>query len=180
MRRPFRTDPPSGSVLEINGDLMKQLRVESANENALIGFYVQAAVDLLDGYSGTLGRCILSQRWAFPAPMSGCDLSLPFPDCREMTVERLEGATWSPVAGAAITEGFDRITITGLPIDRLDVWVRLTAGWAMPANVPANLKQAIRMLVAHWYENREAALAGTVSSQVQFGVDMLLAPLRRI
>lgn len=34
--------------------------------------------------------------------------------------------------------------------------------------------QAILLLVAHWFANREAAVTGTISSQVQLGVDRLL------
>lgn len=180
MRRPFRVTPPAAGILNQSGDLRPHVRVDDAVEGALIDAYVQAAVDLLDGYSGILSRCILAQRWAFPVPLSGCELCLPFPDCRGMTVEQYDGTDFSPVAGAVITEGFDRITITGLPNDRSDIYVLLTAGWATAADVPGNLKQAIRMLVAHWYENRETVVVGTITSEVQFGVDQLLQPLKSI
>lgn len=40
--------------------------------------------------------------------------------------------------------------------------------------VPENIKQAIRMVVAHWYRNREAILQGTISKEIEIGVDALL------
>lgn len=40
--------------------------------------------------------------------------------------------------------------------------------------VPEHIKQAIRMVVAHWYRNRESVLVGTISKEVEFGVDALL------
>lgn len=37
-----------------------------------------------------------------------------------------------------------------------------------------DVEQAILLLVAHWYANREAVVTGTIASQVQLGVDRLL------
>lgn len=45
------------------------------------------------------------------------------------------------------------------------------------AAVPARIKQAMALLVAHWFENREAVLVGTISGPIAFTVDALLAPL---
>ena len=73
-----------------------------------------------------------------------------------------------------------RPTLSGLPSDRSNVYLTLTAGWPSPAGVPHNLKQAIRLLVGHWYENREAATAGGVSAEIQFGVDTLISPFRSV
>jgi hypothetical protein len=38
------------------------------------------------------------------------------------------------------------------------------------------MRQAVLMLVAHWYENREAIVVGTISSEVSLGVNQLLSP----
>lgn len=40
------------------------------------------------------------------------------------------------------------------------VAVTFTAGFA-PADVPPDLKEAMLAMVAHWFENREAVVAGT-------------------
>lgn len=50
----------------------------------------------------------------------------------------------------------------------------LTGSSTTTASVPANIKQALRMLVAHWYRNRESALVGTVSTEISMGLDALL------
>jgi uncharacterized phage protein (predicted DNA packaging) len=36
--------------------------------------------------------------------------------------------------------------------------------------VPAELKQAVKMLAAHWYENRETVLVGISAQEVPHGV----------
>ena len=46
------------------------------------------------------------------------------------------------------------------------------------SDVPAPIVEAIKMLVAHWYENREAEVTGTISTEVKIGVDALLRPYR--
>ena len=39
--------------------------------------------------------------------------------------------------------------------------------------IPATVVQALRMLVAHWYENRQDEITGAVSTNVQLGVKAL-------
>lgn len=37
------------------------------------------------------------------------------------------------------------------------VWIEYTAGYSTAASVPATLRQAIKFMVGHWFEHREAA-----------------------
>jgi uncharacterized phiE125 gp8 family phage protein len=52
----------------------------------------------------------------------------------------------------------------------------LIAYTAGEADIPDGMRQAVLMLVAHWYENREAIVVGTISSEVSLGVNQLLSP----
>ena len=52
--------------------------------------------------------------------------------------------------------------------------VRFVAGYASAGNVPQTIKQAILLVVGHWYENREAVLVGAMSRDIEFGVKSLL------
>ena len=47
-------------------------------------------------------------------------------------------------------------------------------------DVPAPLRQALLMLVAHWFEVREAAVAGIAVGPVALGVERLIAPFRLV
>ena len=51
------------------------------------------------------------------------------------------------------------------------VTVQFEAGYNV---VPANIKQAILLLVAHWFEHREAVASSTVASEIEFAVTALL------
>lgn len=55
------------------------------------------------------------------------------------------------------------------------VTVTFVAGYgATPATVPATTRQAIEMLAAHFYENREAILTGTIATPTPLAVESLL------
>lgn len=67
------------------------------------------------------------------------------------------------------------------PSVRLDdnaVQVTYLAGYGGAANVPTPAKHAIKMLVGHWYANRETVLVGSISKELDFAVSALLANLR--
>lgn len=52
--------------------------------------------------------------------------------------------------------------------------VRYVAGYATPEAIPQRYKQAILLLVGHWYENRESAISGTISREIDFSVTALV------
>lgn len=54
------------------------------------------------------------------------------------------------------------------------VWVDVIAGYANAAAVPRGLKQAILLLVGHWFENREAVAIGTITSEVPLAAQALM------
>lgn len=58
--------------------------------------------------------------------------------------------------------------------------IRTVNGWTDPSLVPADLKQAVLMLLADWYEDREDELVGVrlMSVKVQRGIDEILAPYK--
>jgi uncharacterized phiE125 gp8 family phage protein len=59
------------------------------------------------------------------------------------------------------------------------VVITYTAGYgATAASVPLALRQAIKLLVSHWYENREPAIIGSIVSPLPMAVDALIAPYR--
>jgi hypothetical protein len=54
--------------------------------------------------------------------------------------------------------------------------IRFSVGYGADFSaVPENLKHAILMLVAHWYENRESVIVGTISSQLEDTIGLLLS-----
>ncbi len=55
------------------------------------------------------------------------------------------------------------------------VTITYVVGYGAAAeNVPESLKVAMKVLLAHWYENREATVVGTISTEIKLGLDRLL------
>ena len=59
------------------------------------------------------------------------------------------------------------------------VQVEFVAGYGGPELVPQPIMQAMRLLVGHFYEHREAVQSGGSVVELPFAVDALLAPYRR-
>jgi uncharacterized phiE125 gp8 family phage protein len=57
------------------------------------------------------------------------------------------------------------------------VVVTFTAGYT---TMPAPVVHAVRLLVAHMYENRQEEITGTISTRLKFGLEALLNPFRII
>lgn len=163
---PELVTPPTGDLVSL--DLLKrQCRVDGADEDALLGAYLATAVAWLDGWGGLLGRAILSQTWAVDACSSGVVL-LPMPDVVAARADYGDGE--DPVA-LALRLGPAGVSVT------VDAACRVSFDCAMPEPRLAVARQAVLILAAHWYANREAV--GTSSlAELPFGARSLVQSLR--
>lgn len=156
------------------------LRVDGDEENALISALISAAVAHLDGWTGVLGRALEEQTWerqldGFPAG----DLCLPLgPVVEVASVAYVDGA------GAAQVMAAEGYTVTrhstGAWVKPVDAWPEgrgVIVTWVAGEGCPETARQAILMLVAHWWRNREAAGA-EATRETPLGVAMLIHALR--
>lgn len=56
------------------------------------------------------------------------------------------------------------------------VEVTMQTGYGGEVDVPDGIKMAMRLLVGHWYANREAVVVGTISTSLDIAVAALLSP----
>lgn len=60
--------------------------------------------------------------------------------------------------------------------------IAFTCGWDEAADVPSELRRAMALLIAHWYENRSAVVVGQItaikSERVQLAFDALVENFR--
>lgn len=136
-----------------------------------------------------LGQAFVTQSWTLYLDR--------FPACQEIRVPRppllgVTGIRYQDVGTGVLTTlsptlyGVDTASRPGRitpaynqawPAARYDansVEIAFVAGSASGA-VPGVVKQAMKLLIGHWYLNREAVVTGTISTEVQFAVDALLA-----
>lgn len=166
MTPPVLATPPTEPVVPI-ADLRAHLRVVGTHDDAVIQSLHDAAVAHLDGWKGVLGRAIRSQVWRVTVEGPGPHL-LPMPDVTAVTAT----AGGDPVVVAqALT--FRGVEVT-LPQGTVEAVVTFTC--EMPAQQRAAAETAVKLLVGHWYEHREAV--GPAMQETPMAVDMLVGALR--
>lgn len=163
------------------------LRVDHDDEDTLIGGLIAAAVAHFDG-SGVLGRAMITQTWAQWVPQSpawvhwgdvlACGASNPVrlnvgPFQSLVSVEYYDTENALQTADLADFEiRLDGDFVTVQP-KKNSVWppaylrqdaikISYTAGYGdTAAEVPASVRHAILLTLAHWYEHREAVVQGS-------------------
>lgn len=182
--------PPGAKPVDA-ADLKAHLRVTSSAEGGVIDDCLDTAIAMLDG-EGELGAAMISQTWAetFPrVPGAGGDLDLslgPISEILAVDYRDQEGA-WqaAPLADFELYDG------GGRPFVRSDAWpaigaypdaIKITfiAGFGpLASDVPAPLRQAVKLLAANFYEIREPVVLGVTPAEMPISVDRLIAPYRR-
>jgi uncharacterized phiE125 gp8 family phage protein len=162
------------------------LRVEHGDDDTIIAALIAAARGHVEALTR---RALLTQSWRFVLdawPANG-RIDLRMGPLRGVIAARVydtaNNASTIDVETFVVDTAADLIAS---PCWALPAPGRATAGieldlqlgyGANAADVPEALRHAVRMLAAHWYENRGLAAAGTVAV-LPAGVDALIAPYR--
>jgi len=174
-------------------DAKAACRVLHDDEDVYLQLLIDAASSMVDGPFGYLGQAVTTQSWKIRFPGSTVRgqgiLSLPFgPVASITTIKTFDGTTLSAdlkadfeLQGGRFTPAIAPKAGTQWP-DLADRWdalqIEFVAG-DLVAAVPARIKQALLMIVAHWFMNREATLIGSISKEIEIGVLGLLQNDRR-
>jgi uncharacterized phiE125 gp8 family phage protein len=193
--RPVLVTPPAEPPVTLD-EAKAHLRVDHDDDDDLISGFVAAAVSYLDGHTGVLGRCMVTQTWRQGLsawPPSG-QILLPYPDVDPDTVEVTfrdsddaeqtlpdgQFEVIEDIRGAVVS--FRRsFTSPAVSDDRqAPVSVTFAAGFGAAADVPVALKAAVLLLVGDLYENREDTVVGQVQvAELPLSASRLIAPWRR-
>lgn len=154
-----------------------QLQVEHDDHNAVIAGLIEAVLAHVEGYAGILGRATVRQTWRLRLPRfpSGRALPLPLPPLISVTSIAYRdsfGATQT------LTENTHYHVLDG-PLARVElvsgeswpvtethpraVTVTFVCGYGEAADVPAGIRQAVLLMVADLYKNRESGVEGAAS-----------------
>ncbi len=136
-------------------------------------------------------RALITQSWRLARdawPDCGWLAVLPVPlrTLDAARVYRLDGSTLAlDVAAFAIDKiaaparlAFTRGALPAPERPIAGIEVDVTSGYGDADDVPEPLRQAIRLLVAHWYENRGLVAVGQQIAVLPQGVSALIAPYR--
>lgn len=200
MHRPVLVTPPAMLPVTLE-EARRFVIVEADEDGPVLEAMLQAAAGMLDGWNGVLGRCLVEQEWRQDFDCFERRLPLPL-----LPVMSISSVTYRGEDGGTVEVDPERYSLAtdagGLAhVVFRDAWiggpvsVTYKAGYAtapeVPADgdkpavpehstVPAPIKTAICMLVAQWFNSREATVTGTIATELPLAVDALISPYRRV
>lgn len=157
------------------------LRIDGADDDALVARLVAAATRELDGPGGWLGRAIGLQTLRLTTDAFGARMPLPCPPIVSVT-----SVVYTDWAGSPLIVPADRYELLGSelapiwgavwPAARTRVAITYTAGQP-PSEVDERIITAILLRVGDLYANREGQIVGTITTP-NTAMQDLLGPLR--
>lgn len=149
------------------------LRVDTVDDSSLISGYIKSAREYCERVQG---RAYVTRTYELvTAAASEVELLMPPIDEVESVVARLSDGTQEEVEFEVDADVLPPVvTIESLPATAEKLIITYTAGYGEAADVPPVIKQAMLLLVGHWYEHRAAAEGGSRVEEVPFAVTNLL------
>lgn len=164
-----------------------QCRVIDTSEDLYIAGLVKAAREHCEKIHGFAYSARTMELWLEEWPESEDEIPLPHPPLTSVTSVKYYGLDDTeymlPVADYYVNtivepgqvhlrayKSWPSITLR----DYNAVCITYTCGYATPDDVPETMKLAIKLLVGHWFENREDSQSGTVNRTIENGVTRLL------
>ena len=186
MSRPFRVTPPDSPAVSLE-DMKSALGLEHDDEDAKIEFYLNAAINRFDGYTGVLRRCLVAQEWArkysnWPTAFAAS----PFVDLISAKVtyldpddmpQDLDASNFNTVrqtGGAHAVQWARGVVLPSLSQTAPQpVQINFTCGYGAADDVPVDIKTAIIMTAARWLTFPEGLAEGV--QEIPAGVSDIAA-----
>jgi uncharacterized phiE125 gp8 family phage protein len=193
MLRPIRTAAPTARVISLE-EAKAHLRIDVDEEDDLIEGLILAAEARRDGWAGLLGRCMINQTWrASYANWASPIMELPFPDVSSVAITYFDDKDQEqPVSsvhfglietpGGTAVEWRDGFPAPSVYTRSDAVRITFTCGFgSSPADVPASIRHAMKLMIGGWYENREETVIGVSVSSLPMSIaaESLIDPYRR-
>lgn len=188
---PVLVSPPVNKPVDMT-DLRIHCRLQEGEDDTALAGFLAAAVAYLDGWRGILGRCMITQTWDVAYQARSYRLRLPFPDVTSAVVKcrDADGVEQTIDAGqhTLSADAFGSLLYfrPGLIWPDLDhempdpIKITVVAGFGVEhTDVPDSLKEAIKMMVAHWLRCRELGSSEPLK-EIPMGFTSLIAPYRHI
>ena len=166
-------------------EVKAHLRVDSTDDDTLITSLIQAAREYAEGYQN---RALITQTWEMVLDNwpNGGYIEIPLPPLQSITDIKYKDADGAETTWAATNYIVDPDSYLGRviladggswPTNELypaaGIRVKFVAGYGLAASVPQTIKQAMLLLIGHWYESREG-VSDRNMTEIPFAVKALL------
>lgn len=149
--------------------------VDHADEDTYVDGLIVAARETVEQWTG---RALVSQVWKAYYPWLGRYLILPRVKATAVAhvkyydtadaAQTISASIWDAsllTEPGYVTTAYEQAWPTITTRTTIPVEVQFTAGYADAAAVPNSIKQAMMLLIGHWYQNREDVLVGERGQQ---------------
>lgn len=162
------------------------LRVDHNDEDALISELIKSARQYVEGLTR---RPLITQSWTYYADDFDYDIELKANLQSVTSINYIDTDGNSQLLDAA-NYSVDTVADVGVvypayglawPYARCvnnSVAIEFIAGYGVADDVPAPIKQAMLLLIGHFYQNRESVMVGVSVTDTPMAVDMLLNSYR--
>lgn len=175
--------PPAEEPVSLE-EAKTHLRVDGTDDDTYVGALITAAREYAEGYQQ---RALVTQELELTLdhwPLAG-EVELPRPPIQSVTsitYKRADGTTATldpstylvdpPSGRLVLAYGASWPTADLTPLGA--VTVSYVAGYGGGAAVPAKVKQALLLIIGHWYANREDVITGTIAYRLPMAAEALL------
>lgn len=148
------------------------------NEDNLLNALIVAARTHAENFTR---RAFITQTWIAYLSSFPKTLRLPYPPFQSVSSLTVEGTAFTAFSEskAGILEPTDTWPILSSSPGADPIVITFIAGYGdAAANVPDPIKQAMLLLIGHWYNNREETVIGVSAAQLPVAAEALLNPYR--
>ena len=176
------TAQPTGTSIISLADMKEWLRVDHSDEDTTITAIIDSAVQTIQGYTGLHFKAttfLATQDFFYSA-------NFPYQVSTVTSVTYLDRAGDTQTLDTSkyfidTVRQPGRIKFKNTPDLEEDVYNAVQiVGTCGTNGPPAPLVHAVKMLAAHFYENRRAVIVGTISSEIPYGIKAIINPYRII
>lgn len=172
-------------------DASAHLRLDTAADDLLIASLILTSRLHVEA---TLDLALIDQAWTLVLDRwpAGADVAIPMAPLKAVTAVTVKRADGTPIVVPPTSYLVDMASkpprlvwnATARPdpgVVANGIEIEFEAGFgATAAHVPAPLRHAILMLVAHWYEHRDPIEIGSNATRIPDAVSDLIQPFRKI
>jgi uncharacterized phiE125 gp8 family phage protein len=170
-------------------ELKDYLRVDSNTDDVMLEAFINAATSQIEA---RLNRPLRLQSWIYSLDYSDLTTGLIYinkaPIVSVDSIEYYDGTNTLQTLDSSnyfvsLSSNPCKIKVMQLPniYNRLDaVKITFTAGYATVNDIPKDIKQALKFMCGHWYENRQDAITGTMTQEMPMSSQFLLEPYRNL
>lgn len=185
MHKPTLVTPPADPLITLE-ETKAHLRVESNDDDDYISSLISAVTHHLDGWSGYLGICLVSQEWQ--QKFDRLDATLRLPVGPVLSVQSIEITDSAGVTSIVPVSDYKLLKDAVVPCVKFingfglsgnlaefeAVSVKFRAGFGGVSDVPDDIKHAVKLIIGSYFAHRETFTTGTIVQEFPQSAQFLL------